>query len=71
MKLSEALISALKEGARVVVLAVIPLLIDSLSAGEINWRIIAIAGVIALLRFLDKFLHEQEPEGVAGGLTRF
>lgn len=69
--MKEALISALKEGARVVVLAIIPLLVDSLSAGEIDWRLIAIAGAIALLRFLDKFLHEQAPEGEAGGLTRF
>jgi hypothetical protein len=69
--MKEAIIEGLKEAGRVVVLATIPLLIDSLGKGEIDWGVIAVAGAIALLRFLDKFLHEQEKDGVAGGLTRF
>ena len=69
--MKEAIISALKEAGRVVVLACIPLLIDSLAKGIIDWNLILVTGVIALLRFLDKFLHEQAPEGVAGGLTQF
>jgi len=69
--MKEALLEGLKEAGRVVVLAVIPLLIDSLAKGQIDWGVIAVAGAIALLRFLDKFLHEQEKIGVSGGLTRF
>ena len=69
--MKQAIIEALKEAGRVVVLAVIPLLIDSLSKGKVDWSVIAIAAAIALLRFLDKVLHEMAPEGEAGGLTRF
>lgn len=71
IKISEDIKEALKEAGRVIVLAVIPLLIDSLSKGEIHWHLIGITAVIALLRFIDKYLHEKEPEGVAGGLVRF
>jgi len=62
---------AVKEGLRVVVLAIIPVLIDAVTAGAVNWNIVAVAGMIALLRFIDKYLHEMEPEGKAGGLVRF
>jgi hypothetical protein len=67
----EAILSGLKEAGRVVVLAIIPVLIDSLSKDAIDWRVIAITGAIAFLRFIDKALHEIEPKGVSGGLTRF
>ena len=63
------LIEALKEGARVAVLAVIPVLIDSLGRNEVNWNMVLITGVIALLRFLDSYLHKS---GIAEkGITRF
>jgi len=60
---------ALKEGARVLVLAIIPLLIDSLNKGEIDWTFILITGTIAVLRFIDSWLHKT---GIAEkGITRF
>ena len=62
---------ALKEGARVLVLAVIPLIIDSLSKNSIDWRIIGITGAIAVLRFIDSWLHNNAPDGKSGGLTQF
>jgi hypothetical protein len=62
-------VEALKEGLRVVVLAVIPLLIASLTNGAIDWKLVGVTGAIALLRFADSWLHQS---GVAeGGLTRF
>ena len=65
----DAFIEALKEGLRVVVLAIIPLLIDSLGKGIIDWNLIAVAGMIAFLRFVDSWLHQS---GVAEkGITRF
>lgn len=67
----EAIISGLKEAGRVVVLAVVPVLIDSLQKGIVDWRVIGITGAIAFLRFVDKALHEMEPKGVSGGLVRF
>jgi hypothetical protein len=53
----EALIEAGKEFLRVVVLAIIPLLIDGLSKGYMEWSLIWITGAIAGLRFIDKYLH--------------
>lgn len=64
-------IESLKELGRVVVLAIIPIIIDSLSSGEFSWRVVVVAGAIAGLRFVDKFLHLGAEEGEAGGLTGF
>lgn len=65
----DALKEALKEAGRVVVLAVVPVLIDSLSKGEIDWKVVGVAGVVALLKFIDSWLHES---GVSEkGITRF
>lgn len=68
-------IESLKELGRVAIIACIPILIDGLSAGEINWRLVLSGGIIALLRALDKLLHlEGKIEGndlLTGGLTRF
>ncbi len=66
---------ALKEGAkqlaRVALVAVIPLLISGLQSNSIDWRGILVAGAIAVLMGLDKFLHKSET-GIGGnGLTMF
>jgi len=69
------LIEGLKQGARVFVVAVIPLLIDQLTRDSINWRALAITGVIAVLMAVDKALHlEGKLEGndqLTKGLTQF
>lgn len=70
-KMKEALISALKELGRVVVLAIIPVVASAIESGSIDYRAIAIVAALAILRFADKYLHELEPEGKAGGLVRF
>jgi len=66
---------ALIEGLRVSLLAAIPVVIDGLSAGAVDWRLVGISGLIALLRFVDKYLHllgkETENESLTRGLTRF
>lgn len=69
--MKESIIEALKEGARVVLLAIVPLLIVSLESGVFDWKLIGTVAGLALLRMIDKFLHERSPEGVSGGLTRF
>lgn len=61
-----ALGEAVKELLRVVVLSVLPIVIDSLSIGEVNLRLILVTGAIAGLRFLDKLLHEREVEKPEG-----
>ena len=56
----ENLIESLKEGLRVFLMAVIPLVIVDLqnSGTIVDFNAILIAGLIALLRFTDKILHK-------------
>jgi hypothetical protein len=69
MKLSTPIIEGAKQLLRVALVAVIPLVISGLQTNSIDWRSIVIAGIIAVLMGLDKFLHKSEV-GVAGnGLT--
>lgn len=76
------LIEAIKEGLRVFLMAAIPLVIVELGEGGLfDYRAVIIAGVIALLRFIDSFLHEtamstpkaNRNEGILGtkGITGF
>lgn len=71
----QPLLDALVEGLRVVVLAIVPVLITSLEQGSVDWKVIGVAGALAFLRFVDKWLYLQGKESgnavVEGGLTRF
>ena len=71
----EALKKVALEGLRVVVLAVIPVVILGLEQGNLDWRLVALTGLIAGLRFVDKLLHEMGKESgderLVTGLTRF
>jgi len=71
----EPYVEALKELARIAVLASIPVLIDGLSAGRINWQLVATGALISILRGLDKLLHlEGKATGsdlMSRGLTQF
>lgn len=60
--MKEQFISALKEGLRVVILAVIPVLVLGLESGNLDVKAVSIVGIIAGLRFVDKFLHEKGKE---------
>lgn len=62
---------ALKELMRVILLSVIPVLITSVEAGIVDPKVVLTVAILAALRFIDKYLHENAPEGKAGGLTRF
>jgi hypothetical protein len=68
-------IEALKELARVALLACIPILIDGITQNKINWTLVASAAMISALRGLDKLLHlegkEKGNDTLTGGLTRF
>lgn len=76
----EALLKALKELGRIVLIAIIPLVISSIEDGVINYKAIVIVGAVACLKFIDKLLHEvgleeEEETGetskLTTGLTRF
>lgn len=68
------LIEALKEFARVTLLAVIPVLIVQLEQDSINWKAVGMVAAIAALRAVDRYLHEYgkaHDNRLKGGLTGF
>jgi hypothetical protein len=75
MKLSKPVIEASKEALRVVVLSIIPVLITQVELGVLDYKVLSIVGLLALLKWLDKFLHEvgktREDSPLTKGLTRF
>jgi len=70
-----AIIESLKEMGRIGLLAVLPVAIEQLQTGSVNEKTLIVVGVVAVLKFIDKFLHERGKELENGnltlGLTRF
>ena len=65
----EEFIEAGKEGLRVTLIAAVPILIDGVGKGVVDWKLVGMAAIVAALRFIDSWLHTS---GVAEkGLTRF
>lgn len=73
--MKEAVIEAVKEALRLVLLAIIPLVIAGLEAGAVDWKAVGIIAGVTALRFVDKLLHEwgkdADNELLTKGLTRF
>ena len=67
--MSEALKESIKEALRVVVLSIIPVAIVSIENGVVDPKTIAIVAVLALLRWLDSWLHQSGKAEL--GITRF
>ncbi|MCL5018877.1 MAG: hypothetical protein M1426_00135 [Patescibacteria group bacterium] len=55
----KALKEPLRDLGRTVVLAIIPVMVDSLNKGQLDLRTVLVVGVIAGLRFVEKFLYEK------------
>lgn len=55
-----ALIEGIKEIVRVALIAALPLLITGLESGSLDWRLVATAAVIAVLKGVDKFVHKND-----------
>jgi hypothetical protein len=51
---------AIKEFARVIVLAIIPVVLISLEGSTIDFKVLGFGIVIAVLRATDKYLHEKD-----------
>lgn len=62
-------IEGLKELARIALIAVVPILISGLEAGKLDWKLVLVSGVIAILKAVDKFVHKSELK--ANGLIPF
>ena len=58
--MNKKLIEGVKEVVRTAMMAVIPLVIVDLQTQSFNWKAWAIAGVIALLSGVDKWLHKNQ-----------
>lgn len=75
MQLPKPVIEATKELARVAMLAAIPVLIIALEQNKLNARVLYATVGIAVLRAVDKYLHEAgkatDNATLKGGLTRF
>ena len=75
MKLSKPFVEASKEALRVVLLSIIPILITQVEMNVIDLRVIGVVGLLAFLRWVDKYLHEvgkaKDSEKLKKGLTRF
>ena len=73
--MSKELIEALKEAGRVVVLAVLPLAVDMVSRWVFDWRELLVVAILALLKFIDSYLHQvgttSGNQALVTGLTRF
>lgn len=57
-QLQSQLVETLKEFVRTSLIAAIPVVVDGLSKGVVDWHLVGVAAAIAALRALDKFLHE-------------
>ena len=62
-KTGSPFVEGLKQLLRVALVAVIPLVISGLSSNSLDVKSIAVAGMIAVLMGIDKWLH-QSNEGV-------
>ena len=59
-----------KEFARIFLLAIIPVAISQLESGMVNYQALAIVGVIAVLKGIDKGIHEVGKENDSVNLTK-
>lgn len=70
----EILIETLKELARVALLSMLPIAISQLETDKFQWEVVAIAGIIAVLKAIDKGVHlygKEKENALELGLTRF
>jgi hypothetical protein len=71
----KALTESLKELGRIFLIATVPLLIDAIEKNRFDWRFIVGAGIVAVLKSIDKFIHiygeETKNDSLELGLTRF
>lgn len=49
-----------KEIARVAMIAVIPIAITGLETNTLDWRVICVTAIVAILKGIDKFIHKSE-----------
>lgn len=65
-----SIIEGFKELGRVALIAAIPLLVTSIESGHVDYKVLLTAVSIAVLRALDKWVHE-EPNIKSNGILPF
>jgi hypothetical protein len=71
MNLNTPFVEGLKQLGRVALMSIVPLVIAGLQDNSLNWRAIAVAGAIAILMGIDKWLHKNDAGLGGNGLTGF
>lgn len=56
------MLEGIKQFIRIGVLATIPVVIEQLGKDQINWRVVVVAFVIAILSGVEKAYHEKGKE---------
>lgn len=70
----EILIEAAKELGRVALLSMLPIAISQLETDKFQWEVVAVAGIVAVLKAIDKGIHlygKEKENSLELGLTRF
>ncbi len=64
-----------KEFLRIFILAIIPVAVSQLESGKIDYRLLIVGGIIAVLKAVDKSLHEvgkkEENVQLTKGIVQF
>ncbi len=74
MNSNNAIIEGVKQFARVILAAVLPLIIVGIQSGSVDWKPVITAAIIAALMGVDKFVHKEPTIGGGadkGGLSPF
>jgi len=66
-----AILEGLKQGARIFLMGAVPLILVDLKGGEFNFQTWLLAGLVAVLAAVDKWLHKKETGVLGNGLTGF
>ncbi len=73
MKISEqnknAAIEFVKELFRVALIAIIPIVTVGLENGNLDWKVVGTAGLIAILKAIDKGVHKSDKK--SNGIVPF
>jgi len=59
---------AVKELLRIAILASAAVLVDGLQKGHVDWKLVGVSALIAVIKAIDKYFHKS---GVEKGIFRF
>lgn len=70
-----SILKGIKEFLRIGLISVLPVLIYQLENGSVDYKLLSVIGIVAILKAIDRTLHERGVEtgneSLTKGLTRF